>query len=128
MHRLYNPWSGEHFYTASDKEKNGLVAVGWNYEGIGWKAPTSGADVYRLYNKWTGDHHFTTSSEEKNTCVAAGWTYEGIGWKSGGTKPVFREYNPYAPAFYHNYTASASEHKGLINVGWKDEGIGWYGI
>ena len=39
MHRLYNPNSGEHFYTASVKERDGLVSAGWKYEGVGWTAP-----------------------------------------------------------------------------------------
>ena len=38
MHRLYNPNSGEHFYTANTKEKTDLVGFGWKYEGIGWYA------------------------------------------------------------------------------------------
>lgn len=36
MHRLYNPNSGEHFYTASEVERDHLIGVGWSYEGIGW--------------------------------------------------------------------------------------------
>ena len=34
MYRLYNPNSGEHFYTADASERDHLVDVGWNYEGI----------------------------------------------------------------------------------------------
>ena len=36
MHRLYNPNSGEHFYTGSVEERDMLVSAGWIYEGIGW--------------------------------------------------------------------------------------------
>ncbi|MCR5582577.1 MAG: hypothetical protein K6F70_03060, partial [Eggerthellaceae bacterium] len=51
MNRLYNPNGGEHFYTASDEERDGLVKLGWQYEGTGWVAPeTSDTPVYRLYN------------------------------------------------------------------------------
>ncbi|EJW93331.1 hypothetical protein EVA_18563 [gut metagenome] len=32
--RLYNPNSGEHFYTADRNEKDGLIAAGWNFEGL----------------------------------------------------------------------------------------------
>lgn len=128
MQRLYNPWSGEHFYTSDLKERNNLVKLGWRYEGVGWNAPTTGANVYRLYNPYSGDHHFTTNASEKDTCVRAGWKYEGVGWKSGGSVKVYREYNPYAECFYHNYTASAAEHKSLCSIGWKDEGVGWYGV
>ena len=48
MNRLYNPNSGEHFYTASPVEKVSLMDAGWNYEGIGWTAPADGNAVYRL--------------------------------------------------------------------------------
>lgn len=36
MHRLYNPNSGEHFYTRTHSERDHLVDIGWQYEGIGW--------------------------------------------------------------------------------------------
>lgn len=42
MCRVYNPNGDEHFYTRDDNERGHLVAVGWNDEGIGWFAPTSG--------------------------------------------------------------------------------------
>ena len=42
MYRLYNPNSGEHFYTASEYERDHLVSVGWTYERIGWVAPKGG--------------------------------------------------------------------------------------
>ena len=32
----YNPNAGDHHYTLSSKERDYLVSVGWNYEGIGW--------------------------------------------------------------------------------------------
>ena len=41
MYRLYNPNSGEHFYTADASERNDLVRVGWVYESVGWTAPKS---------------------------------------------------------------------------------------
>lgn len=40
MYRMYNPNSGEHFYTANSFEKDSLTKSGWKYEGIGWYAPT----------------------------------------------------------------------------------------
>ena len=40
MDRLYNRWTGEHFYTANSDEKNELVKAGWKYEGTAWIAPT----------------------------------------------------------------------------------------
>lgn len=130
MHRLYNPNSGEHFYTADTNEKNHLVKVGWYSEGIGWNAPASGDVVYRLYNPNAGDHHYTLHAGEKNHLVKVGWEYEGIGWYSDVNKaiPLYRTYNPNAKAGSHNYTVSYGEQKNLIKVGWRDEGIAWYGV
>ena len=131
MYRLYNPNSGEHFYTASAGEKDFLVNVGWTYEGIGWKAPaTSNTPVYRVYNPNAGDHHYTTNKAEKDFLVSVGWNDEGIGWYSDDTQslPIYRLYNPNAVAGAHNFTSSKGENDWLISVGWNGEGIGWYGV
>ena len=131
MYRLYNPNSGEHFYTANTAEKNYLSSIGWNYEGIGWTAPESSkTPVYRLYNPNAGDHHYTMNPDEKNMLVAVGWNYEGIGWYSDDGKgvPLYRQYNPNAVAGSHNYTTSKAENDYLASIGWRAEGIGWYGV
>ena len=134
MYRLYNPNSGEHFYTANAGEKNHLANIGWIYEGIGWIAPkTSDYPVYRLYNGNGGEHHYTMNKAEKDMLVRAGWKYEGVGWYSADPKdsnsiPLLREYNPNAFANNHNYTTSKPEHNWLISLGWKDEGKAWYAL
>nr|MCR5583666.1 hypothetical protein [Eggerthellaceae bacterium] len=131
MFRLYNPNSGEHFYTKSTEERDNLKKVGWQYEGIGWYAPSSSnTPVYRLYNPNGGDHHYTVSVNERDMLKKAGWKYEGIGWYSDdamGVK-VLREYNPNATSGSHNFTTSASEHKQLVSLGWRDEGTAWYAV
>ena len=131
MHRLYNPYTGEHFYTASTDEKNSLVNAGWKDEGVGWTAPTwTNTAVYRLYNPNAGDHHYTTSEDERNSLVAAGWNDEGVGWYSDDRQrtPLYRQYNPNAKAGSHNYTTSKDENDSLVKKGWRAEGIGWYGL
>ena len=130
MFRVYNPNSGEHFYTASVVEKDTLIKAGWNYEGFAWDAPEkSNTPVYRLYNANAGDHHYTVSEKEKNALIDAGWKYEGIGWYSDDDKkvPLYRLYNPNAVAGSHHYTVSESEKNDLVKAGWKDEGIAWFG-
>lgn len=127
MYRLYNPDTGEHFYTANTAEKENLRSTAWYYESIGWTAPTkSNTPVYRLFNKKTGLHHYTTNAAEKDQLAAGGWRYEGIGWYSDDAKtvPVYREYNK--KTGQHNFTASAAEDKQLVAAGWKGEGIAWY--
>lgn len=131
LYRLYNPNSGEHFYTQALVEKDHLAGIGWDYEGIGWYSPTSSnIPVYRLYNPNAGDHHYTKNKEEKDELSKIGWKYEGIGFYSlpdnQGVK-VYREYNPNAKmAGAHNYTTNKVENDYLISIGWLDEGIGWW--
>ncbi len=131
MYRLYNPNSGEHFYTSNSGEREALREAGWNYEGIGWVAPASSSQpVYRMYNPVAGDHHYTMNSNERTSLVRAGWRYEGIGWYSDPSHkiPLYRQYNPHAKTGTHNYTTNANERTQLVRAGWRDEGIGWYGI
>ena len=130
MLRLYNPNSGEHFFTVSPVERDNLVWEGWRDEGIGWVAPTTGSPVYRLYNPIAGEHHYTLASAERDMLVDAGWNYEGVGWYSDADQkiPLYRLYNPYEYANNHHYTTSEVERDHLISVGWRDEGVGWHGV
>lgn len=137
MYRLYNPNSGEHFWTASTYERDNVLNAGWYNEGIGWYAPVkSNTPVYRLYNPNApyGDHHYTMSKHEYDTLVKIGWRGEGIGWYSddnNGT-PVYRVYRPgtytSGSSGAHHFTNSIKEAKYLINLGWNDEHIAWYGV
>jgi len=128
MHRMYNPNSGEHFYTASGFERDSLVASGWNYEGVGWNAPNSGVPVHRFYNPNEGDHFYTLSNEEKTNLLAAGWIYEGVGWYSGGNTPVLRQYSPSTKTGSHNYTTDKYEAQNLIKNQWLDEKVAWFAL
>lgn len=128
MYRLYNRWSGEHFYTASTLERDSLAMIGWSYEGVGWVAPTTGDPVYRLFNRYTSDHHYVMDAGERDKLVALGWRAEGIGWYSGGDVEVLRQFNPYVKTATHNYTTSQGENDSLVGMGWKEEGVGWYAL
>ena len=135
MYRLYNPNSGEHFYTADIEEARSLKSGGWKYEGYAWDAPTeSSTPVYRVYNPNSGEHHYTKDAAEKDFLVGLGWNDEGIGWYSDDNQgtPLYRLYNPNATgdkeAGGHHYTKDVNEKNRLITAGWRDEGIGWYGI
>lgn len=136
--RLYNPNTGEHFYTAYRNELNTLQNLGWQYEGTGWTAPDSGWYVYRLYNPNTSDHHYTMDVDECNALIRLGWKYEGIAFASpslGWTDPdeasgipVYRLYNPNSPTASHHYTTNPDEANTLADLGWSYEGIGWYAL
>ena len=130
MYRLYNPNSGEHFYSSSTVERDYLISLGWQDEGTGWIAPASGDAVYRLYNPYAGEHHYTLSAAERDMLVSVGWNDEGIGWYSDPNEsvPLYRVYNPNEYANNHHYTTSATERDMLLSIGWQDEGISWHGV
>jgi hypothetical protein len=131
VYRLYNPNSGEHFYTTSTEERDIIVEAGWNYEGVGWTSPsTSSTPIYRLYNSVGGEHHYTTSDEERDFLVDNGWNYEGITCYSDDahTVAIYRQYNPNQFACNHNFTRTEEERDWLVDLGWKDEGTAWYAV
>ena len=134
MYRLFNPNTGEHFYTGSIEEREMLVDAGWNYEGVAWNAPIyTGAPVYRVFNPNSGDHHYTMSQEEVDMLVELGWQYEGVAWNSAPANHdeaigQFRLYNPNADIGSHHYTSSTEERDFLVSLGWIFEGMGWFGM
>ena len=126
IYRLYNPNSGEHFYTVNEAEKNYLVSLGWHDEGVEFQSVAEGVPVYRLYNPNTGDHHYTINKEERDYLTRLGWKAEGVAFYTKGTKPVYRLYNPNAKVGSHFFTQSESEKAHLEKLGWRFEGIAWY--
>ena len=130
MFRLYNPNSGEHFYTGSEEERDGVVELGWQYEGVAWNAPVVGEPVYRVYNPNSGDHHYTIDQSEVDMLKAHGWQYEGVAWNTASSDNIaqYRLWNPNADLGSHHYTSSTEERDDLVKLGWILEGIGWYGM
>ncbi|MGG5371918.1 NlpC/P60 family protein [Enterococcus sp. AZ196] len=126
--RMYNKNDGQHHYTQLTGEAVNLINVGWNYEGVGWVSPATGASVYRMYNPNNGRHHYTPHAYEKDNLVKVGWKYEGVSWYTGGNVPVYRLYNPHAAPREdsHHYTPFAYERDSLVKAGWKSEGTAWY--
>lgn len=130
LYRLYNPNTGEHFYTTSAPEKDALVKAGWKDEKTAWQSPADGRPVYRLYNPNASDHHYTLDVQERSALIKAGWKDEGIRFYSNDEygRSVYRLYNPNAKSGSHHYTLSKSEADALIKAGWKDEGRSFYAV
>ena len=129
MLRMYNPNTGEHFYTGSEEERDNLIAAGWNYEGVAFTFPANtGAPVYRLFQPSTGEHLYTMDEAEKDRLMAEGWNYENIAFNSAyDTEAVqHRLYNPNVTVGAYHFTFSEEEMQNLINAGWWYQGIGWY--
>lgn len=137
--RMYNPGSGEHFYTGSSEEAQNLIDAGWTLEGPGFITPTVGISIYRLYSDRYGDHFYTTDVNERDTYVAAGWALEGsnngIAFPSADALtgvPMYRVHNPNAysenKAGAHHFTASWEEVQNLVRKGWVYEGVAWFSL
>ena len=128
VYRLYNQYTGEHFFTTNEFERFFLSMNGWNDEGIAWETlQIADTPVYRLYNPGTGQHHYTKSEQEKAILtIWCGWNDEGISFytKSIDEKnDVYRLYNPNSG--WHHYTTNEEERDWLILSGWQYEGISW---
>ncbi|MFR0558136.1 type I pullulanase [Pseudoscardovia radai] len=130
VYRVYNPGNGEHFYTESADERDGLVAAGWSDEGTAWLAPSKSSEaVYRMYNPVEGTHHFTSNAAERDQLVKAGWNDEGTAFyaaKTSDASAVRRAYNPNTGL--HVYTLDSNEYESLVALGWQAEGDAWSSI
>jgi peptidoglycan hydrolase-like amidase len=119
VYRFFNHTIGDHFYTASEGEKDALInnpLWGYSFEGTAFyvaKSQEEGSSAtYRFFNGQTGDHFYTISETEKNSLSQV---------------PVFRFFNPSTGD--HFYTSSKLEKSLLQNVivhGYKYEGIAFY--
>lgn len=118
VYRMYNPNSGDHLYTLDLAEARALQKAGWKFEGIAWRAPEAGSEVLRLYK--SGYHHFTADQAEAAALQKAGWKREKMAFYSGGSRPIYRMYNPNSGS--HILTADSTEHDRLTKIGWKCEG------
>ena len=132
IHRMYNPYSGEHFYTGSEEERNILITAGWIYEeGSSFTAPEEADDtvpVYRLYDPNGAEHLFTINKEEAKILEERGWISEGIRFYAYDTDAkkgvhLYRAYNPNDG--HHILTTDKAEQDYLVSLGWSDEGVAW---
>lgn len=124
VYRLYNPNSGEHFYTASEEEKEACVNAGWTVEGTAWNSPKPETAVYRLHNP-NGYHHFTADFDEATALQKAGWEYEGVQFfASKNGDPVWCAYNPNTGD--HLLTTDSAEVDELAEAGWIRQGASFH--
>jgi len=126
IYRLYNPNSGEHFFTRNASGVYDLTSIGWRYEGIAWHE-AGDVDVYRLYSG--NEHMYVTKIKELADLVIAKWSLEKSAFKcfaepGDDRVPVFRIYNKNGGR--HMFTADVKERDTLVRAGWTLEGIAFY--
>lgn len=128
VYRLYNPVSGDHFYTTSILERNSAANSGYTYEGIAFDVSGDSNPVYRLYNYKTGEHFYTTSTSERDSAMKnSGFSLEGVAYSISGSSntPIYRLVQARYP-YMHFYTSSTVERDSIVKSGdWRYEGIAW---
>ena len=133
--RLYNPNTGDHFYTSSRLEgQRAQRRLGYTFEGVAAYVasdpdPGDGlVPLYRLFNPSAGTHFYTTDRSEGLTARdQLGFHFEGVaGYISAspgdGLAPLYRLSN--TSNGDHLYTTSRTE--GLLardQLGYQFEGI-----
>lgn len=137
VYRFYNQESGRHFYTASETERDAVVANNKQFllEGTAF-AVTSDADasdVFRFYNSETGAHFYTISEVERDFIIENlnNFNFEGTAYQAhtneaDGTEALYRFYNTENGT--HFYTTSEAERDAVIEnlPNFNYEGIAYY--
>ena len=144
VYGLYNPNSGEHYFTLNASETKNLLAVGWQEGDVKWYAPTSGTEVYCLYNPNVvasdgtplGDHHYTANKNERDELLEIGWLEGNLAFYSADPDdedavPICGVYNPNAYALgmsgAHHLTLHYEEVESLLAHGWQEGDPKFYG-
>ena len=128
VYRFFRPDVGVHFYTASEVERDSIIAnlSNYNYEGESYVSASETADpltgarpVYRFFNNSTGAHLYTMSEAERDSINSnlPNYAYEGIayyGYQSDryDATPLYRFYNRVVDA--HFYTPSVAERNAVL--------------
>ncbi len=92
VYRFWSPTFQGHFYTASQAERDKLIANwanDWTYEGVAYyvyaagQQPVGTLPVYRFWSSTLRHHFYTISAAERNTLItqwSQTWNYEGEVW------------------------------------------------
>jgi uncharacterized repeat protein (TIGR02543 family) len=145
VYRFWSPSSDDHFYTASETEREKVsnpTYGDWVAESIAYFALPYGSDpntvpVYRFWAPAIASHFYTISESEKNKLVERFsdiWKFEGVYFyaypadnKPADAVPVHRFWSDVLKD--HFYTTSDPEKDKVINMDpelWIYEGIAWY--
>jgi C1A family cysteine protease len=131
---VYRFWSDQkqgHFYTASESEKDYVIAnypsYIWKYEQVGYKCFSSQQSgtvpLYRFWSDQKQGHFYTASESEKDYVIAHYpeyiWKYERIAfyvYPVGYTGPATTVYRFWSDRNQHHfYTTSAAERDYVID-------------
>ena len=124
VYRFFNKINGSHFYTASESERDDVLAnlsAIYTLDGPAYcVTPACTRPLFRFYNRTNGSHFYTASQAERDTVfetLSATYSYDGIAYgvstaAGAGLTPVWRFYNVRNGS--HFYTASTLEKDTVI--------------
>lgn len=139
VYRFFNTQTAAHFYTASEAERDAVLASSpqFRLEGpafiVSSASGTGLSPVHRFFNTQTGVHFYTISEDERSMIQTSlpQFSYDGIAYYASKvpgaqTIPLYRHYN--IARGFHFYTSRASERDSVINglPQYRYEGIGYY--
>lgn len=120
VYRFFNVETGVHFYTASESERDLVIAQSpqFHFEGNAFDVAANadaGPEVFRFYNRDTGTHFYTANEAERDLVKAnlPNYQFEGVAYTAyaddggGQHEALYRFYNTETGA--HFYTASETE-------------------
>lgn len=142
VYRFWNATTGSHFYTASEVEKQHVLAT-WpkifRLEGVAYTVDMAAGDnkvqLHRFFNVRNGTHFYTASEAEKAQVIATlprVYRYEGVAYyvspsPEETSTAVYRFYN--FRRGVHFYTASAAERDRVLatlSSTYRLEGVAFY--
>jgi hypothetical protein len=140
VYRFFNQGTGAHFFTASESERDSVIATLpalMRYEGPAFHTADGHINglspVHRFQNTQTGVHFYTISEAERANVVAhlPQFAYEGIAYYAStlpgtGYTPLYRFL--YTPAGFHFYTNSQAERDRIVATlpQYRYEGVGYH--
>ncbi len=132
VYRLFNPNTGDHFYTQTILERDTATGSGYRYEGIGFYILSAGSQnltrpLYRLFHpaneqeRWE-DHFYTRDPGERDNAKnklgyveepSLGYVYDVSGSAKEGRTPIYRLLND--ASHDHFYTTDRVERDNAIS-------------
>jgi VCBS repeat-containing protein/ELWxxDGT repeat protein len=139
IYRFFRPDNGFHFFTASEAERDSILAnlPHYKYEGNAFDTTATaltGDEVFRFFRADNGTHFYTISEAERDSIIAnlPHYKYEGAAYHAyetnvgGGHEELYRFFRPDNGT--HFFTASEAERDSIMaNLPhYKYEGIAYY--
>jgi hypothetical protein len=139
VYRFYNATTRSHFFTASEAERDHVIATNkaFAYEGIAFyargSAEAEAIPVFRFYNHATGAHFYTANQGERDMVVEKlkSFQFEGAAWyglpeQMQNAVPVYRFYRPSTGNHFYTVDQKEMEQVRDFNKSFNFEGVAYW--